>query len=147
MTEPSVERPIDEGPIDESIAWLVDILNMFPWVETISSCGGHRNPSSDQCAEGSFRVEFKLDAKPAAQSILEWLAWAINTDFAQGKGIHTRLRPSSPPPYLAGYGRLTYVIEGRYDDDPNELAALLESVIQLIADMADEKSQATESSS
>ena len=49
--------------IDKNVKKLIDILNKYPGIETISSCGGHKNPSSCQSPENEWEITFDIFGK------------------------------------------------------------------------------------
>lgn len=118
--------------IDRNVRSLVRILNLYPYVETIGSCGGHEEiTNASQAPAGDFWVKFEIKNLPNARFAIEFLAWAINSDYRRA-GHDVVFMPTSAPPYLNTPGECLYwVIEG-YQSDPEELAAFLSSVYSLI---------------
>jgi len=50
--------------VEKRVRFLVEILNQLSGVETISSCGGHKNPRPGQAPKGTFFVDFKISPPP-----------------------------------------------------------------------------------
>ena len=46
--------------IDENMKDIVRLLNKFPGIETMSCCGGHKNPDIGQMPEGEWYVNFDV---------------------------------------------------------------------------------------
>jgi hypothetical protein len=46
--------------IDRNVRKLVKILNKYPGVETVSSCGGHKLPTSCQVPENEWEITFDI---------------------------------------------------------------------------------------
>ena len=46
--------------IDENIKELVELLNTFDGISTMSCCGGHKNPELGQILEGEWYVNFDI---------------------------------------------------------------------------------------
>lgn len=107
---------------DRNMLNLIDALNAFPGIETFGSCGGHKNPTPAQWAEGTFYVKFNVAWNEDGRFSLEFLAWLVNSvcrHIEQLKGI--QLLPFAPPPYLNTPGEcLCFVIQGR--GNPRKLA-------------------------
>lgn len=117
--------------IDENMRSLVRILNLYPFVETIGSCGGHaEKTNASQWDAGDFYVTLNFKSSPTARYTIEFLAWAINHDYRQGNDV--TFLPKSAPPYLNTPGECMYwAIEG-YQADPEDLAQFLSKVYSLI---------------
>ena len=114
--------------LDRNVVHLVRILNSFPGIQTIGSCGGHPNPDPCQWSEGSFYVKFHVAWNAEGRLSLEFLAWLINDMVVRTttKG-NVLLLPVSPPPYLNDPGNcLCFVIEGSNGADPEELAETMD---------------------
>jgi tRNA(Phe) wybutosine-synthesizing methylase Tyw3 len=69
----------NEFEVDDRVARLVTVLNMFPGIETFSSCGGHKNPQMGQKEYGRFCVGFDVERKRmrVAMNSLERIVWNI----------------------------------------------------------------------
>lgn len=107
---------------DRNMVDLIEALNAFSGIETFGSCGGHKNPTPAQWAEGTFYVKFNVAWNEDGRFSLEFLAWLVNSvcpHLEQLKGI--QLLPYAPPPYLNTPGEcLCFVIQGR--GNPRKLA-------------------------
>jgi len=122
-----MKSSIDYQDIDPNLILVVKELNRFKAVETIGSCGGHEKPIGDQWPFGDWFVKFVVTHSKLGWWTLEFLAWAINNDYAK-LGEKVLLMPVAPPPYLNGPGNcLSFVIEGR-GADPDKLADFLYKV-------------------
>lgn len=119
----------DYAQIDANIVSLVRVLNAYPEVTTIGSCGGHRTiTNASQWQAGSWYVKFEIAPTEHGWYVLEFLAWAINEDFRHTYPQVTLL-PTAPPPYLNAPGNvLSFVIECFDGPPPDELAESLEQV-------------------
>lgn len=118
-------KPTPYDELDPNITDLVRILNSFPGIETVGSCGGHPEPKKGGWPAGSWYVKFRVARNDHGWFAPEFLAWAVNCDYATGHSI--TLCPVSPPPYLNFPGRnLSFVVEGRGGEDPNDLSAFLD---------------------
>jgi hypothetical protein len=141
-TTPATENPIaipyDE--LDPNIVKLVRVLNLYPGLTTVGSCGGHEvitNPS--QWEAGTWYVKFDLPIEASSWYVLEHLAWAINNDYRRSGG-NLVLLPTSAPPYLNLPGQcLSFVIEGRDYENPDTLADFLEKVLEDLTPLARQK--------
>lgn len=112
--------------LDSNIVNLVRALNAFPGVVTIGSCGGHPDPGPGQWPEGRWYVKMEFEKNEAGWIALEFLAWAINVDYASE--YHAFFYPTSAPPYLNRPGKmLAFALEGR-DVEPDDLAEFLDTV-------------------
>ena len=122
--------------IDANVRNLVRILNLYPYVETLGSCGGHEEiTNASQCPAGDFWVTLNFKPHPSARFAIEFLAWAINSDYRRADH-DVVFMPKSPPPYLNTPGECQYwVIEG-YGEDANELSRFLSDVYMLMPDEA-----------
>jgi len=132
---PQVESSsLDYALLDSNLVWLVRVLNALPGVVTTSSCGGHAEPRLDQWAEGNWYVAFELPrVTEEAWFVLEFLAWAINSNCRKAEGWDVALLPVSPAPYINQPGQcLSFTIEGHNGEDPNELARYLEVMAPLL---------------
>jgi len=108
--------------IDPNIVALVRVLNAFPTVTTIGSCGGHVNPGPCQAAEGSWDISFTVTHNEDGWLDLEFLTWVIN-GYEVDRGQSVRLEPYAPPPYLNEPGRcLRFVLAGWDGCDPHTIA-------------------------
>ena len=125
------EIPWDE--LDPSIVDLVRVLNSFPGIDTIGSCGGHESPVSDeQAPAGLWWVKFTVAQNADGWVSLEFLAWAINRDMERS-GSQVVLFPTAPPPWLNHPGQvLSFVMErtatDRDEDESSRVAAWLEKL-------------------
>jgi hypothetical protein len=124
--------PYDE--IDAPVRKLVRVLNdKYPCIRTGASCGGHENPQKGQWEAGTFYVTFHIEQTKRGWRVLEFLAWAINHDYARAEH-HVQLIPLSRPPYLNTPGEcLHFSIEGFGGESPDELAGFLKMVRQYFA--------------
>lgn len=115
--------------LDANIVKLVDALNRYPGLKTIGSCGGHEAiTNSSQWSAGTWYVKFELSEDLTGRFVLEFLAWAINGDY-RSNGNSVLFMPVSPPPFLNTSGKcLNYTVEGYDKENPDELAAFLDSV-------------------
>ncbi len=114
--------PYDE--VDKNVRLLVVVLNRFPGLHTIGSCGGHSNPAPYQEPEGQWYVSLQVDHNEEGWRSLEFLAWAVG-DFKRA-GRLLSLEVSSPPPYMNTPGQcLSFVLRGK-DFTPDDLAAPLD---------------------
>jgi hypothetical protein len=109
------------GELDPPVVGLIRVLNEFPGIETVGSCGGHdaqKNPS--QCPADEWYVTFALEPAdsqalvavptPEAWISLEFLAYEINYIAARRE---VRLAPFASPPYLNRPGRmLLFQVDG-----------------------------------
>ena len=133
LTKPKGKKAIPYEELDANIVNLVQVLNRYPGLITVGSCGGHEeitNPSQWQA--GSWYVKFKLSSDKLGWYVLEHLAWAINED-ARGAGDNVHLLPTAAPPYLNTPGACLYfVIEAWNGANPDELARFLEEVRPLL---------------
>lgn len=115
--------------LDANIVKLVDALNRYPGLKTIGSCGGHEvttNPS--QWSDGTWYVKLQVSEDLTGRLTLEFLAWAINNDYSRD-GQNVFFMPIAPPPWLNTPGKcMSYVIEAYNGEDPDKLAAFLDSV-------------------
>jgi hypothetical protein len=55
--------------IDGNLLNLLDVLNALPGIETVASCGGHRNPENWQLPAGKFFVEFGVKERKGVPTI------------------------------------------------------------------------------
>ena len=112
-------RQIPYDELDANMVKLVRVLNSYPGVTTIGSCGGHEEPRKPvQWRAGTWYV-------------LEFLAWAINNDAARtlDSWDSLALLPKAAPPFLNTPGdMLSFVLESYKGQDPYDLAAFLEKV-------------------
>lgn len=118
------KRDIPYDVLDPNIVSLVRALNGYPAVVTIGSCGGHENPTNpSQWEAGSWYVKFEIMPDRTGWYVLEHLAWVVNENARLLGEENVILLPISAPPHLNIPGRcLSFVIEGRGNADPNELA-------------------------
>lgn len=114
--------------IDENIKGLVKTLNKFKGLRTIGSCGGHEDAEGCKWPADRWYVKFVIEQRnPKAWIGLEFLAWAINHDYRCSHDVI--LFPDAPPPYLNEPGKvLTFNLEGYNGEDPDDLAAFLNSL-------------------
>jgi len=63
------------APIDVPVRRLVRLLNRLPDCATISSCGGHAQPTAYQEPEGRWYVDLALEPTAAGWRSLTVLAW------------------------------------------------------------------------
>lgn len=82
--------PVTE--VDVPVRRLVRRLNRLPGCSTISSCGGHPEPTGSQVPDGRFSVDLELAPTRAGWRSLEVLAWLC------GEGTETVLTPWSEGP-------------------------------------------------
>lgn len=94
---------IPYGEIDLNVRFLVEVVNRFPGLHTIDSCGGHASPASYQEPEGWWRIGLEVDHTEEGWRSLEFLAWAV-TDFRKSER-NIFLGAFSHPPYLNTPGR------------------------------------------
>jgi hypothetical protein len=108
MTASKNAHQVPYRQLDPAIVPLVRVLNRFPAVHTIGSCGGHDEPDAIQADAGAWWVTFAVDHTQAGWVSLEFLAWAINRALASP----VVLTPNSYPPFLNWPGReLLFVLE------------------------------------
>lgn len=89
--------------IDINVRSLVEIINRFPGLHTIDSCGGHASPAPYQEPEGHWRIGLEVDHTEEGWRSLEFLAWAAS-DFRRA-GHTITLEAVSKPPYINTPGR------------------------------------------
>ncbi len=113
--------------MDQNIVGLVNALNAFDGIYTVSSCGGHQNNTPYQLPLGKWEVMFMLEAarvnSPSVQAwlTLELLAFGFSKCFDAGDG-KVQITVFSPDPFLNGPGdSITFTLEGN-DVDPDALA-------------------------
>lgn len=97
------QSPVPYDEIDVNVRSLVEVVNRFPGLHTVDSCGGHASPASYQEPEGQWRIGLEVDHTEEGWRSLEFLAWAV-TDFRKA-GHKVRLGAFSHPPYLNMPGR------------------------------------------
>lgn len=110
--------------IDENIRPLVEVLNSYPGVMTIGSCGGHTEPiSGGSWAAGTWYVLVTFSQNLIGWRSLEFLAWAINSDAHKGENpSNAWLIAQSYPPWLNTPGEtLRFSFECRGDDHGGDL--------------------------
>lgn len=88
---------IDYTELDTNIVDLVKVLNEFPAIITIDSCGGHSNPGPGQNPAGEFSVALKVEHTEHGWFSLEFLVWAVNNSLVR-TGHNVRICPYSAPP-------------------------------------------------
>lgn len=110
---------IDYSQLDPEIVPLVRVLNSYDAVTTIESCEGHKPGDS-------WSVWFDVSKDQLGWLTLEFLAWAINEEYAFTSTA--RLHICSAPPYENAIGEtLHFYIEGDKDTESiDELAGWLE---------------------
>lgn len=121
--------PYDE--IDEPIRSLVRVLNAFPGVKTIGSCGGHSSPTTGQAGPGRWWVLFDVERSENGWLSLEFLAWAVTRNLGADGSV--TLEADAAPPYLNQPGAmLRFVLErhcaGADRQDANGFALQLEDL-------------------
>ncbi len=115
--------PYDE--MDANIRSLVEVINRFPGLNTIDSCGGHPDAKPYQEVEGHWRVGMEVDHTEEGWRSLEFLAWAAS-DF-RSSGHPMTLGAFSHPPYLNTPGQcLTFTLRGG-SISPESFAETLDS--------------------
>jgi hypothetical protein len=112
--------------LDLPVRALVRILNGFPGIHTVASCGGHETPGPAGNPAGQWEVRFTVDHAEDGWYALEWLAWI--TQDARQAGKHVSIRVSAAPPYLNTPGESLFFTlygdtHGEAGQDPDELAA------------------------
>jgi hypothetical protein len=116
-----------QADLDPNIRTLVKALNAFDGVQTIGSCGGHKNPSPAQWGKGTFYVKFELEWTTEGRFALEFLAWFFS-DYCQRSDVSgfVRLMPVAAPPFLNAPGECLYfVVEGFNEADPELIGSRL----------------------
>ena len=110
--------------LDRNVVALVKTLNSFEGVRAIGSCGGHPEPRKPrQWPLGSWYVKLILSHDEHGWRALEFLAWLV-LDIGRA-GRRVILYPSAPPPHMNDPGKvLSFVLEGRSGEDPEEMARL-----------------------
>lgn len=130
--------PYDE--FDPPIVPLARTLNGLPGIRTLSSCGGHEEPTNASAATAEhWYVSFELapaneqafvrTPTPEAWLTLEFLAWEISDHRRAARSVE--LGPIAHPPWLNRPGRmLQFQIDGWRDGDggiePDDLADAIE---------------------
>lgn len=111
--------------LDRNVVALVKTLNSFEGVRAIGSCGGHPEPRKPrQWPLGSWYVKLILSHDEHGWRALEFLAWLV-LDIGRA-GRRVILYPSAPPPHMNDPGKvLSFVLEGRSGEDPEEMARLI----------------------
>jgi hypothetical protein len=123
MTRTSWRKyPVDSARLDPNIRRLVAALNGFDGIQTIDSCGGHQNPAPGQWPAGHWCISLKVAHTEEGWRGLEFLAWAVNDDYARS-GHDVQLIALSAPPYLNVPGdTLLFFLEGSNGEDADALA-------------------------
>ena len=62
--------------IEAPVSKLVVVLNRYPAIHTLTSCGGHPDPGPDQCSEQDFYVSFVVETTKAGWQSLGQIAFA-----------------------------------------------------------------------
>jgi hypothetical protein len=119
------EPTINWADIDVNVRALVRVLNGFDGITTISSCGGHENPTSPvQWDAGTWQVSFEIDRSEDGWFALEFLAWLINHNV--GRGIwKVLLVPDAVPPYLNYPGHCLFFRLQGDGTDPEQFATYI----------------------
>ncbi len=120
---------IDYTELDTNIVDLVKVLNEFPGIITIDSCGGHPNPGPGQNPAGEFSVAFKVEHTEHGWFSLEFLVWAVNNSLVR-TGHNVRIYPYCAPPYLNDPGHTLYFTLEGADADPGTIAKHLRDMRQ-----------------
>lgn len=93
-TRASAHRRVPYRELDPNIVALVRVLNRFPGIHTIGSCGGHEDPAPYQVAAGEWWVLFEVDHTEPGWVSLEFLSWVINHEGGRA-GSAVLLTPDS----------------------------------------------------
>lgn len=110
---PDPDIPYDQ--IDAPIRFLVRVLNDFPGVETIGSCGGHVMPRGDQAGPDLWWVLLQIDRSENGWLSLEFLGWAVTRALGSDGGV--TLEADAAPPYLNKPGTLLRFVLQRHHAD------------------------------
>lgn len=124
--------PVDQ--IEEKVLQLVVVLNKFPGIYTVESCGGHKNPKIGQMAENSWMVicKFQLQDLKGLYS-LEQLAYIFNTFlFSAGEKVSLKIYTREPNGLEPG-SRLMFMLQGE-DVEANMIANLLQDLLNAECD-------------
>ncbi len=120
-----MENPVPYDDIDANVRSLVEVINRFPGLNTIDSCGGHADAKPYQELEGQWRVGLEVDHTEEGWRSLEFLAWAAG-DFRKG-GQPVTLGAFSHPPFLNTPGQcLTFTLHGK-DILPESFAEIIDT--------------------
>lgn len=147
--------PVPWDEIDPPIRDLVRELNSLQGIKTVSSCGGHDDPSAKKDGRGPEHWDVFLrpwfDFSDDADEVwpdrdgwlaLEFLSWAVRDLRTTGRKVMMHL--DAPAPHLNGPGRcLTFIIEGdRFGEGgyaPEEFISDLRNTYLKIFEAAEEK--------
>lgn len=119
--------------MDANIVSLVQALNAWPGIQTVSSCGGHKDNKDYQLPMGEWQVMFQLEpARVYSPSVQAWLslealAYGFSKRFESDKVCLTVF---STDPFLNGSGESIYFNLKGKDIEPDAAAKFLGTLIK-----------------
>jgi hypothetical protein len=109
------------GELDRNIIKLVRALNSFAGIQTIGSCGGHKDPQSYQQPKGSWLITLEVDHSEEGWFALEFLAWFVNNNLVRG-GWRVQLTLHAFPPFINVPGEALYFALAGEGETPDLIA-------------------------
>ena len=123
--------PMDE--LDPPVRRLVEVLNSFKGVRTISSCGGHEHPQRGQNPAGEWDVLFTVTPGRAGWRSLEFIVWLINDELTHVGGGARVFLNAMDPLLNAPRRTLYFYLEGRTEGPRGRRGKTADEVAEWLA--------------